>query len=371
MNISEWYRSEDGNALKVLALSALLILILFFLFLPERQPDRVAATIANPPLPVPELPPVVRPRPAVKAKTKKPAVLYLVEEPSAPPLLLQPATPCPTPPGGGILRKIVFSSNRADGRYLQLYMMDSDGRNVERLTDSRGFDRDPHFSYDGRLLAFSSNRETGTYQVYVMDMETRAVRQLTRDSGDKTNPFWSPDGHRILFTLHRDGETELGIMNADGGDSRRLTRTRGDSHGYGFSPDGRRVSFESTWNRRNEIFTYDLSDEKASLLIRTDDISYRGDPVFSPRGDKMVFTSDVLDHRLRQLYIYDLSWDKYYPITRDELDKDDPVFSPDGTLIAYVARWENAWNIFITDADGKNTRNLTCSYYDNFVPTWR
>ena len=293
----------------------------------------------------------------------RPKILNIVEKPIT-------LLPKPTPVGGGVVRKIAFASNRADGRYYQLYMMNSDGSAIERLTEAKAFDRDPHFSHDGTRLAFASNR-TGAYQIYVLDLATRAVKCLTQGKYDKTNPFWSPDDSEILFTMHKKGSSHLGIMQINGKNIRQLTNDYGDSHGYGFSPDGSKVSFESTMNDRNEIFILDLRSQKSKpLLNMLDSTSYRGDPVFSPLGDKMIFSSNE-KHNTRQLYMLDLQTKKYIKISKDNLDKDDPVFSPDGTMIAYVACWGNAWNIFITDVSGLKVTNITQSNYDNLVPSWR
>ncbi len=361
-----WLDSDDdGRLLKGLAVSALLILLLVFLFGPRYQPAKPA-----PPVPAPLS---VAPLPAQQILTAaRPKVLYWVAEPSFPaPVITSTPFPTPTPEGGGILRKIAFASNRADGRFLQIYMMDADGYNLERLTETKAFDRDPHFSYDGRTLAFSSNRSHATYQIFLMDMETRDVRQLTSGPDDKTNPFWSPDGRSLLYTAHHSGANELFIIGADGRDPRPLRNTFGASHGYWYSPNGRQISKDSGANLRNEIFQYDLGLQSSSLLIQNDDLSFRHDGVFSPVGDKMVFTSDAQQRGRYQLYLLELGSNRYYPLTSDELTKDDPLFSPDGSKLAYVALWEGAWNIFVMDADGRHSRNLTRSYYDHLVPTWR
>lgn len=364
--MKSWFISsfidDEGTFLKSITLLALLILILIFIF-----GYRPAVTIQTLAVAEPMLVAAVAPLPRI---LPQPKTLYLAERPSFPPLVQPTPMPTPTPAGGGILRKIAFTSNRADGRHYQLYIMDADGSNCERLVESRAFDRDPHLSYNGQQLAFSSNR-TGTYQIYVMDLTTRAVRQVTEGPGDKTNPFWSPDNRSILYTSHAGGGAEAGIISADGSQMRQLTNNFGHTHGYGFSPDGQYISLESSRNNRSEIFLMKLRDRKLIPLVETDEITYRGDPVFSPAGNKLVFSSNTLDRMTRQLYVYDLNWQKYYRITDDDLDKDDPLFSPDGTLIAYVAKWENAWNIFVMDADGQHVRNLTCSYYDNLVPSWR
>lgn len=363
------YNKDDEHIiLKSAGLFALLLLAILFIFRPGQHTVSVDTQVE---IPAPPALAPSGPKAAVLVAPREKPV-YFSEAPAAPIPPAVPFTPVPTAtPAGGGFRKIAFASNRADGRFYQLYMMDASGLNVERLTFSRAFDRDPHISYDGERIAFSSNRDKGVYQIFILDMDSRQVRQLTFSRDDKTNPFWSPDDRQILYTFLKSGTTQLGIMNADGSDAHQLTSSNANSHGYGFSPDGKTVSYESTVNNRNEVFVFDLGTHKPSLLIQTDDISYRGDPVYSPLGGKMVFSSDVLERRLRQLYIYDLNWKKYYRITDDDMDKDDPIFSPDGTKIAYVARWENAWNIFIMDADGKHAQNVTKSYYDNIVPSWR
>jgi Tol biopolymer transport system component len=366
--LKTWFTSspfdDDGTLLKALLIFMLLIIILIFLFGPPSYSVAGGrATLVQGIVLSPKIIPIVKLPP-------KPKVLYIAANPSFPPVIENTPMPTPIPAGGGVLHKIAFVSNRANGRHYQLYMMDANGKNLERLHTSTGFDRDPHFSYDGERLAFTSNR-TGSYQIYILDLNTRAVSQITRGGCDKTNPFWSPNNQQILFTQHNQESAELGIMNADGTQARQLTNAFGHSHGYGFSPNGSWISFESTMNNRNEIFMYDILDKTSHPIIENDELTYQGDPVFSPAGHKLVFTSNSLEKGKRQLYIYDLDWKKYYRITHDDMDKDDPIFSPDGSKIAYVARWENAWNIFIMDADGKHVRNVTKSYYDHVVPSWR
>ena len=233
------------------------------------------------------------------------------------------------------------------------------------------FDRDPHLSHDGSRIAFCSTRNSSAYQIYIQNLETRAIRQITDAKEDITNPIWSNNDRQILFTIHREGSSEIGIMDADGNNRKLLTNTSGHNHGYSFSSSDKYVAYETSINDRSEIFMLELETKKSSLLIKSDELSFRGDPVYSPVSNQMVFTSNVLDSKIRQLYIYEIDRDHYYRITKNSLDKDDPAFSPDGTQVAFIASWENAWNIFIMDIDGSNLKNLTKSYYDNLVPTWR
>lgn len=76
-------------------------------------------------------------------------------------------------------------------------------------------------------------------------------------------------------------------------------------------------------------------------------------------------------HHTRALYIYDIVHDAHERVIRDNVDRGEPIFSPDGSLIAYTARWGETWNIWVMNADGTNIRNLTSNLFDNVNPTWR
>ena len=58
-------------------------------------------------------------------------------------------------------------------------------------------------------IAFSSNREDGSYDIYVIDADGDNQRRLTNNRGLNWFPSWSPDGKRSAFTSQRDGNPEI------------------------------------------------------------------------------------------------------------------------------------------------------------------
>ncbi|GJL95535.1 MAG: hypothetical protein DHS20C05_19400 [Hyphococcus sp.] len=86
----------------------------------------------------------------------------------------------------------------------------------------------PYFSSDGSRIAMSVFDDEGQSDVYVMDADGGNLAQLTSHEDQDYAGGWSPDGSRLLFSTYRWGESEIYVMNADGSGKRNLTRTTAD-----------------------------------------------------------------------------------------------------------------------------------------------
>lgn len=99
-------------------------------------------------------------------------------------------------------------------------------------------------SHPGRV-AFTSTRD-GNAEVYVMRADGGDVHNLTRNLAQDGQPAWSPDGKSIAFVSTRDGNAGIYVMRADGSGQRRLTRSTANDTAPVWSPDGRKVAFMCT-----------------------------------------------------------------------------------------------------------------------------
>ena len=99
--------------------------------------------------------------------------------------------------------RIAFVSDR-DGNY-EIYVMDADGGNPQKLTNSPDDDFHPSWSTDGKRIVFSSERdghfigefEEITSEIYVMDVDGGNPQRLTENRKNDWSPSWSPDGTRM------------------------------------------------------------------------------------------------------------------------------------------------------------------------------
>jgi len=129
-------------------------------------------------------------------------------------------------------RRISFSSLR-NGR-VWVAVMDADGSNQKLLAEGVA----PDWSPDGKQIAFS--RPDG--QIWVMNADGSDIRRITQSNTFKGGPSWSPDGKQMVFILVKnpgsqtDPQPEIGIMNSDGTNERILTTE--DRMNIRVEPDG-------------------------------------------------------------------------------------------------------------------------------------
>ena len=90
-------------------------------------------------------------------------------------------------------------------------MMDANGDNPVRLTQSDGEDWVSAWSPDGTKIAFRSNRD-GDHEIYVMNADGTNPVRLTQIAGYDESPAWSPDGTKIVFTSSRDGNQRIYVL---------------------------------------------------------------------------------------------------------------------------------------------------------------
>jgi len=210
-------------------------------------------------------------------------------------------------------------------------------------------------------IAFVSNRE-GNYEIYVMNSDGSDVVRLTDNKALDFYPVWSSDGSRIAFISDRDGKDpgnimekirEIYIMNSDGSDVTRVTNNGVKIFSLDWFPDDSKIAFTSNLDGNMEIYIIDFDGNNQVRL--TDNEATDCNPLWSPDGSKIAFYSD----RDGNDGMYVIDPDGSNLIRLNDENTSSPAWSPDGSKIAFMSDRDGNDEIYIMDADGSNVVRLT------------
>ncbi len=245
-----------------------------------------------------------------------------------------------------------------------IWVVDASGGVARQLTSHPGQELFPHFSPDGKSIAFTGEYG-GTKQVYVISVDGGTPRQLTfyndvgdippRGGVDNQVMGWTPDSKKVLFAAHRTPWNDrIGrpyVVAADGGTEEPLPMLEGS--GCSYSPDGTQLAYTPvmrefrTWKRykggrAQDIWIYDMQKNSADRI--TDYAGTDNLPVWL--GDTIYFTSDRGANQKLNLWAYDTKTRQTRQVTNhDRYDVLWPSGGPGGVVYengGYIYRYDPA-----------------------------
>ncbi len=258
-----------------------------------------------------------------------------------------PTDPRLSPDGAAALVTLQTCAPRHDGYRHAVWLVPLEGTAGPRqLTIGAKHDRHGRFSPDGRTVAFLSDR-----------------RLQVEDEPDRPKD-----------TKEREDGNQIHLLSLDGGEARRLTDLPRGVETFGWSPDGRRffVTTSSRGATRKE-------DRRARGLVP------KPDPTAPPESDYryidrlsyMFNGSEFIYDTVAHIWIVDAETGEARRLTDGPSPDEDPVWSPDGTRIAFAARvnrdhdLDYRSDIVVVDVEtGRRTRLTGGSQSLFLAPTW-
>jgi Tol biopolymer transport system component len=254
---------------------------------------------------------------------------------------------------------------------MSIYVMDAATEEVRLLTrcparpgDNRGeCDNGQTLSWspDGERIVFSSGSD-----LFVVDSASGELSQITgcpscAYEGRARHPSWAPAGELIAFS----GQRSIDVVRSDGTEWRTvvgsLEATFDPLNGnpLEWSPDGTKLAFVAL----EGMFVVNADGSGLELVVDHNPDITSPSPSWSPDGQKIVYlmTLGSGDAYRAQVRIVDVTGDNDRVLYRSGCcihNWRSPLFSPDGTMIAFSLGVEDGFYVFVMDADGGDVHRI-------------
>ncbi|MFT5941417.1 MAG: dipeptidyl aminopeptidase/acylaminoacyl peptidase [Sediminicola sp.] len=234
--------------------------------------------------------------------------------------------------------------------------------------------KNPVLSPDGIWVAFTVSEmdlkeDSWETRIWMVPSKGGEAIPMTAKGYSASEPKWSPDNKYLSFLASKkEGDkTQVWTMNRQGGEAEQLTKTLQGVSSHEWSPKGKQLLL-SIKDPKPEELTKDKEDDKKPKPYVVDRLQFKQD------------YQGYLDRYRTHLYTMILGDSIPRQLTSGDFDDEDPVWSPDGTQIAFTSNRSdnpdgNSNNdIWIVNANntnkGKSLKQVTTNSNSDFYPQW-
>jgi Tol biopolymer transport system component len=266
-------------------------------------------------------------------------------------------------------QKNIYMSSYRHGVYA-IWSVPFQGGEPTRVTVGTSAEQSPSVSSDGSRLVYSTSRDDQF--LVLMELKTGRRNEINEDC-EIMMPAISPDKSRLAYGSDRQGDRfDLWVQSVrDGeliGPPRRLTDRPGEESHPSYSPDGKWIAYYEISGESRDIWI--LSSSGGNPIQFTNHPAADIHPAWSPDGSLIAFASDRVDdspggsmNKPLQIWVAGIAnghrTDPPRRVTRGDVSAISPIFSPDGTRIAFVGLTDSDSDVWIVPVEGGEARRIT------------
>ena len=302
---------------------------------------------------------------------------------------------------------VVFSGTTDDGSQ-SLYVTDAESDRPARLTNAAAVDASPVWSPDGKSIAFlrTAGKLTACYVLPVTGGTERKLADVPSGGLRWEHMLdWSPDGQHLAIVHVIDGRRKIVLLRPDsgaedgevtfpgspyvssprfsrdgtslaaiagpmfltadvwiaplhGGAARRITQEGVFLQSLAWEPKGKGIIFASKRSGPFSLWWVSTNGGTPAAYLQTGFATVN--PAFSKDGSRLVFGRTTWDTNIWRTP-GPANRDRSVPVRITDSTRDDvmPNVSPDGRRLAFISNRSGGFEVWVSDADGKNAVRLT------------
>jgi Tol biopolymer transport system component/DNA-binding winged helix-turn-helix (wHTH) protein len=252
-------------------------------------------------------------------------------------------------------------------RALQLFLLSLDTLDRTLIRTNCDLVMTPAFSPKGGLLAWTCVDSWSSFSLHVMRLTDRSSTQLVNRLDGIGGLAWSKDGRRIVFTSPLDFGNLREILVARPKNAEQLPVGH-DASDISVSREGDRLAYVQGVVNTN-IWRIDLHGPTPEMRSLVASSREEKAPSISPDGTKIAFESNRSG--VNELWVSDADGSNAKQLTSFGLRATGtPRWSPDGKFIAFDSRVGGEANIYLIDPSGGIPRKLNIDIRSNNLPSW-
>jgi Tol biopolymer transport system component len=225
-------------------------------------------------------------------------------------------------------------------------------------------DHSPVVSPDGRSVAFVRHASGSNADIFIVAIDGGDARRLTFDEADLEGIAWSDNGRSIVYSSDRAGGYTLWRVPVEGGTPQFVAGGASRLKHPVASRDGRRIAYE---NWAYEINVAAASSTGVTAVTRTSDL-WNYFPQVSPDGKRLAYASTQSGSH--EIWISNRDGSEPRQLTTFNASVRMPRWSPDGRRLALVVYRGGASDVMIVDVDTGNVEAVTSDDHLETTPAW-